>query len=236
MTPNLVIFAALAPVAWLLWTIYRKDSGRPEPAGWLVKAFFYGVVSAYLSLAISMPTGALLGLDIDVERYSSIPQAVADAFLLAAVPEEVAKLVMLWLLLRRNPHFDEHFDGIVYAVCVGLGFAALENVSYLLGGLEDGSWVSIGIVRAFVSVPAHYFFAVLMGYYYSLYHFGISRSPMTRVLILLAPVLAHGIFDSVLFCMQMDEALGGLLMLLFIVFFTKLKGKANIRINELMNK
>lgn len=38
---------------------------------------------------------------------------------------------MLWLLLRNNPYFDEHFDGIVYAVCIGMGFAAIENVLYL---------------------------------------------------------------------------------------------------------
>ena len=36
----------------------------------------------------------------------------------------------MWLVLRRNPHFDERMDGIVYAVCVGLGFAAVENVMY----------------------------------------------------------------------------------------------------------
>lgn len=56
-----------------------------------------------------------------------IKKAITDSLLFAAIPEELAKLFMLWLLLRKNPFFDEHFDGIVYAVCIGLGFAALEN-------------------------------------------------------------------------------------------------------------
>ena len=229
----LVILAALAPVAWLLWTIYRKDSAQPEPTKWLVKAFVYGIGSVFLSLAISMPTSMVLGMNIDNQVYGSFAEAVGDAFFLAAIPEEVAKLFMLWLLLRKNPFFDEHFDGIVYAVCVGLGFAAFENICYLLGGIDDGSWIGIGVARALFSVPAHYFFAILMGYYYSLYHFGIDRSVKAKVMVLVAPILAHGIFDALLFCMRVDESLCGILMLLFIIFFTKLKKRAKLRIEDL---
>ena len=229
----LVILAALAPVAWLLWTIYRKDSAQPEPTKWLVKAFVYGIGSVFLSLAISMPTSMVLGMNIDNQVYGSFAEAVGDAFFLAAIPEEMAKLFMLWLLLRKNPFFDEHFDGIVYAICVGLGFAAFENICYLLGGIDDGSWIGIGVARALFSVPAHYFFAILMGYYYSLYHFGIDRSVKAKVMVLVAPILAHGIFDALLFCMRVDESLCGILMLLFIIFFTKLKKRAKLRIEDL---
>lgn len=234
MTVFLVIFAALAPVAWLLWTIYRKDSVQPEPTKWLVKAFLYGVGSLFLSFAISMPTSIVLGLSVDNQTYESLLEALADAFLLAAIPEEIAKLFMLWLLLRKNPFFDEHLDGIVYAVCVGLGFAALENVCYLINGIEDGSWIGIGVTRAIFTVPAHYFFAILMGYYYSIYHFGVDKSVKTKAMILIAPILAHGLFDSILFCMQIDESLSGIIVILFIVFFTKLKKRAKERIAMLM--
>ena len=233
MTVLLVIFAALVPVAWLLWTIYRKDSVQPEPTKRLVKAIVFGIGSVFLSLAISMPTSMVLGMNIDNQVYGSIAEAVGGAFFLAAIPEEVAKLFMLWLLLRKNPFFDEHFDGIVYAVCVGLGFAAFENICYLLGGIDDGSWIGIGVARALFSVPAHYFFAILMGYYYSLYHFGIDRSVKAKVMVLVAPILAHGIFDALLFCMRVDESLCGILMLLFIIFFTKLKKRAKLRIEDL---
>lgn len=36
----MILFAALLPVAFLLFYIYKKDRYRPEPAGQLVKAFF----------------------------------------------------------------------------------------------------------------------------------------------------------------------------------------------------
>lgn len=234
MTITLVIFTALVPVAWLLWTIYRKDSAQPEPTKWLVKAFVFGGLSVFLSYVVSIPMSIVLGWDIDKQMYSSFLEAIMDSFLLAAIPEELAKLFMLWLLLRKNPFFDEHFDGIVHAVCVGLGFAALENVFYLVSGIDDRSWISIGIVRALISIPAHYFFAILMGYYYSIYHFGVDRSIKAKAMILVAPVIAHGIFDAILFSMQVDESLSGMIMILFIVFFTKLKKRAKEKITYLI--
>ena len=143
---------------------------------------------------------------------------------------------MLWLLLRKNPHFDEKFDGIVYAVCIGMGFAGIENVMYLAGGIEDGSWISIGISRALFSIPGHFLFAVLMGYYYSLYYWGIDRTLKAKAMILVAPVLAHGIFDGILFSMQVDEGLAVIGLFLFLYFFNKLKKRGKERIESLMNQ
>lgn len=232
----LVLVSALAPVAVALWYIFKKDSAQPEPTKWLAKAFWYGVLSAPLSFVFSIPSSEILGLNLDSEVYPSIFNAFADAFLLAAIPEELAKLIMLWLLLKKNPYFDEKFDGIVYAVCIGMGFAGIENVMYLINGIEDGSWISTGITRALFSIPGHFLFAVFMGYYYSLYHFGIDRSPKAMAMILVAPVLAHGIFDGILFCMSVGEGLAVIGMFLFLYFFNKLRKRGKERIESLMNQ
>ena len=230
-----VLLSALAPVAVALWYIFKKDSAQPEPTKWLAKAFWYGVLSALLSFVFSTPLGAIFGLELDAEVYPSIFDAFADAFLLAAIPEELAKLIMLWLLLRKNPHFDEKFDGIVYAVCIGMGFAGIENVMYLVGGMEDGSWIGMGISRALFSIPGHFLFAVLMGYYYSLYYWSIDRSLKAKAMILVAPVLAHGLFDGILFSMNIDEGLATICLFLFLYFFNKLRKRGKERIDSLMN-
>lgn len=232
----LVLLSALAPVAVALLYIFKKDSTQPEPPKWLAKAFGYGVLSALMSFVFSTPLGAIFGLDLDAEVYPSIIDAFADAFLLAAIPEELAKLIMLWLLLRKNPYFDEQFDGIVYAVCIGMGFAGIENVMYLIGGIEDGSWIGMGISRALFSIPGHFLFAVLMGYYYSIYHWGIDRSPKAKALILVAPILAHGIFDGILFSTQVNEGLAVIGLFIFLYFFNKLRNKGKERIESLMNQ
>lgn len=65
-------------------------------------------------------------------EVTSILGSVSTAFFGAAIPEEIAKFFMLWLLLRKIRYFDEKMDGIVYAVCVSLGFEALENIFHTI--------------------------------------------------------------------------------------------------------
>ena len=139
----------------------------------MVKAFFYGVASALLSFCISIPFEKM---GVFVSNYTTVREAVQTAFFAAAIPEEVAKYIMLWLFLRKCKYFDQRMDGIVYAVCVSLGFAALENVFYLIGNYDN--WMSVGISRALTAVPGHFGFGVLMGYYYSLVKFNDDKKTL----------------------------------------------------------
>ena len=225
----LVIFAAIAPVVVLLWQILKRDSANPEPPKMLMKAFFYGMVSTVVTF-IFLPVTEMIG-DITMLDDNPLALAFKQAFFSAALPEEGAKLLMLWLLLRNNPYFDERFDGIVYAVCVGMGFAAVENVLYLFNNYD--SWLSVGIARALFAVPGHFFDAVIMGYYYSHYHFGTRRNPATKTLILAAPVVAHGIYDGILFSYDIDDGVAVVALILFLIFFNRLKKTGRRLIDEL---
>lgn len=222
-----VLIAAVLPVAVLIFYIYRKDRLCPEPAGQLLKAFFFGVLSAPLSFCISVPFGYL---GLYPEEPLSILGAVSASFFGAAIPEELAKLFMLWLLLRKNRYFDEKMDGIVYAVCVSLGFAALENILYLVSNYDD--YIAVGISRALFSIPGHFAFGVLMGYYYSMVRFYPASPRMNRVMLVLAPILAHGIFDSILFAIDVAPAVTGLLVIVFLFFCHRMWKYASKRINE----
>lgn len=226
---HLLIIAALAPVVVLLWQILKRDSANPEPPKMLMKAFFYGMVSTVVTF-IFLPVTEMIG-DITMLDDNPLALAFKQAFFSAALPEEGAKLLMLWLLLRNNPYFDERFDGIVYAVCVGMGFAAVENVLYLFNNYD--SWLSVGIVRALFAVPGHFFDAVIMGYYYSHYHFGTRRNPATKALILAAPVVAHGIYDGILFSYDIDDGVAVVALILFLIFFNRLKKTGRRLIDEL---
>lgn len=226
---HLLIIAALAPVAVLLWQILRRDAANPEPPRMLAKAFLYGMVSTAVTFVL-LPITEAIG-DIVVQNINPLSAAFKQAFFSAALPEEGAKLLMLWLLLRNNPYFDERFDGIVYAVCVGMGFAAVENVLYLFNNYD--SWLSVGIARALFAVPGHFFDAVIMGYYYSHYHFGTRRNPATKALILAAPVVAHGIYDGILFSYDIDDGVAVVALILFLIFFNRLKKTGRRLIDEL---
>lgn len=87
---------ALLHIAILLYYIYHKDKKSLEPTGQLVKAFFYGILSVPLSFCMSIPLG-LIG--VYPAEATSILVSVSTAFFGAAIPEEIAKFLMLWLLL-----------------------------------------------------------------------------------------------------------------------------------------
>ena len=222
-----IIAAALAPVAVLFYYINRKDRSNQEPAKELLKAFGLGILSIFVSLTISLPLGAL---GLFVNDPSTFLGGAATAFFGAAIPEEIAKFLMFWVLVRRSRHFDEHMDGIVYASCVSLGFAALENVMYLFSNYD--AWVSVGISRAIFSVPGHFFFGILMGYYYSLVRFDPVVSKKTRYLVLAAPILAHGAYNSVLFFMDVAPSISMLLMIVFLLLCNKLRKYCSARIKD----
>jgi RsiW-degrading membrane proteinase PrsW (M82 family) len=189
----------------------------------MVKAFFYGVASALLSFCISIPFEKM---GVFVSNYTTVKEAVQTAFFAAAIPEEVAKYIMLWLFLRKCKYFDQRMDGIVYAVCVSLGFAALENVFYLIGNYDN--WMSVGISRALTAVPGHFGFGVLMGYYYSLVKFNDDRK--FRSLVLIAPVLAHTAFNTVLFVMDLTPVLYSVLEMGFVLICVGLWRNGNKKI------
>lgn len=217
--PLFIFVAAVLPAFLLFAFIYWKDKYQREPIGQLLLGFFFGILSCFLSLSISQP---LKFLGFFPDEPTTIYGAIASAFFGAGIPEEGAKLLMLWLLVNRNKYFDEHFDGIVYAATIGLGFAAFENILYLVSNID--TWQTVATARAMFSVPGHFFFAVIMGYFFSLAYFGKGGwRQYARAFYL--PVLLHTTYDALLFVCRVfadNQAIQALLLILFYVFFIKM--------------
>ncbi len=225
----LIIVTALLPALILGWWIYQKDSAQPEPPQMLYKAFFYGVGSTFVTLVVTQLL-AIVGLfTYDLGSFSG---AISTALFAAALPEEMAKLLMLWLFLRSNPYYDEYFDGIVYAACVGLGFAATENIMYLL---QSDDWLGTGIVRGITAVPAHFAIACAMGYFYSKRHFG-DRTTITAVCVLAVPVLIHWIYDVLAFSEGIYPALSVVINILFVLLIYRVYKSTMKRIDDLRRR
>jgi RsiW-degrading membrane proteinase PrsW (M82 family) len=84
-------------------------------------------------------------------------------------------------------------------------------------------------------VPGHYAFAVLMGYYYSVYHF-VNHSPKIAVCTLLAPVLAHGIYDALAMTGMVNPYIGSICYVVLIYFCIKMHKRAHAKILTLAEK
>lgn len=223
---GILLSAALLP-AVLLWIYVWRMDPQKEPGKQLMRAVWYGVGICFpVALFEQVVQTMLFGQG---GHPTTLFDTTATAFLVAAIPEESFKLLALWLVLRHNPYFDEHFDGIVYAVCVGLGFAAMENIGYIVGSGDQ--WASVAIARSLLAVPGHYAFAVMMGYYYSLYHFA-NRSAKIRACILLVPVVAHGVYDALALSGTINTTVGGISFFVLIYFCIKMHKFAYKRMQE----
>ncbi|AEE54175.1 PrsW family glutamic-type intramembrane protease [Haliscomenobacter hydrossis] len=204
-----LLIASITPVMIFLYLINRRDKVQ-EPKKLLAKCFFGGFLSIALALLIDAPLAPFAD-----SISSPFLHAFYNAFIIAAGPEELAKFLVLYWLVWKSADFDQHYDGIIYAVFVSLGFALVENILYVMEG-----GMGVAVARAVLSVPGHGFFAVLMGYYFSLakFHEGTEKNKLL-LKSLWMPILFHGLYDFALFYME-AEGLSPWILIALMVLFT----------------
>lgn len=228
-----LICLAVLPVILILRYVYRKDEEK-EPLRKLIITFVVGCLCV-------IPAGLQEEVLMLFSPSTPILKGLYDGFVVAGFSEEFWKLILLSLVIWRSVEFNEYFDGIVYAVFLSMGFACVENISYVFSSTDLATSFSTAVVRALVSVPGHFLFAVAMGYYFSLAKFDPAKRSIHLTKALIYPFLLHGTFDAIL---MVSENLGGtyiaggLLFILFIYFDVKMwhKGLARIRHMEELSR
>ncbi len=205
------VLAALLPAFFLLRYIYKHDTVEKEPPKLLWKLFFLGVLSAIPACIMELIGGNVLDMFVEPENpvYS-----IVTAFLVVAVVEEGFKFLFLKRATWNNPDFNYRFDGVVYAVFVSLGFAAIENILYVFSyGL------SVALPRALLAVPAHMGFAVFMGAFYGSAQLCRAKGKRAGMYVNLSlsyllPVLLHGIYDA---CAKVNSTYSALVFYGFVI-------------------
>lgn len=187
------VLAAVLPAIFLMRYVYRQDQIEPEPVGLLASLVWKGVLAALAAIVLEFIGQTVLQGLVSEDNPNYVYYL---AFLVVAAVEEGTKLFFLYRRTWKEPNFNYRFDAIVYAVFVSLGFAAFENVKYVLSyGL------SVALPRAILAVPGHMGFAVFMGIFYGRAkrcadwgnRFGCK---VNLILSYLFPVALHGVYDS----------------------------------------
>lgn len=206
----ILLISSITPVIIFLYLIYIKDQIK-EPNALLAKCFLGGFLSIILTLIIALP----------ISYFGSVFQtpllrSLYNAFCCAAIPEELSKFVILYWVVWKSKDFDHHYDGIVYAVFVSLGFALVENILYVF---EHG--FTTAILRAVLAVPGHGFFGVIMGYYLSLSKFNVGEEKRNLIQkSILIPILFHGLYDFLLMYSSANNENNVLLSIVLLIAFT----------------
>jgi len=194
----MLLFAlALAPAIAIIFYIYSKDKYEREPFKNLLISFFLGVLSTVPAVVIQVKLEPKL---LAFVQEKSIVYYGLYAFVVVGLGEEFCKFAMLRLYAYRKKAFNEPFDGIIYSVMISMGFATLENIGYVMQG-----GVFTGLLRMFLSVPAHAAFAVLMGYHVGLAKFDPDHASVHLWKGLLLAAFFHGAFDFFLFLQESKE-------------------------------
>ena len=211
-----LLILAIAPVFLIILYIYYKDKYDKEPKKLLFFSFLLGaIVSIIVTTILYVITDYTY--PISIKGNTSVLQLFIKAFLIVGLIEEFSKYIIVRYFAQTKQEFNEQFDGIVYAVMVSMGFAATENIMYVLqGGVETA------LLRAFTAVPAHATFAVIMGYFMGKAKFSNNRLKLNLSGLLLAVIL-HGAYDFFLFLEFIPGIWIGAFISLFIGLFLSRK-------------
>jgi len=193
--------------------------------GWFLSLVYAGVLylsdryrkESLINVGIAF-TGGVFAIIIITTLHAAFPvlsasstsggflARVFDTFLKAAIPEELAKLAVFFLIVWNFnfEDFSEGFDGMLYMGMIGAGFGAYEDFSYIFsqtfphlgeeGGQAARAFQFITWQRAF---PGHVLFNAISGYFLGRAKFTeVKRKQIKLVSLGLAvAILAHGLFN-----------------------------------------
>jgi len=206
----LLVTLSISPGIFIMVTIYNLDEYDKEPLWLLALAFIFGAINLHLDIDILDFLFSLITAENDFIR-------IGEEALSVGFTEELLKFLVVMLIIYPNKNFDEPFDGIVYSVFVGMGFATAENLAFVMNGSA-----SLAIMRMLSAVPAHFVFAVIMGYYLGKAKTNKKSQFLYIALSLIVPIFFHSLYDYFLFLENVPFIwVGGFVTLLIAFFIAK---------------
>ncbi|HVX77658.1 MAG TPA: PrsW family glutamic-type intramembrane protease [Bradyrhizobium sp.] len=208
--PTVIGTAAIAPALLILWLVIAADE-RPGPVPKVWLAFAFGAASISLLGIVRAPFVRLLAIP-ENPWTSQILHSVFGV----AVPEEVVKILVIVAVSTRRRPLADPMDTVVYGAAAGLGFAAYENLAYLVQHADI--WRALAALRSVLTVPFHGALGIIAGAYLAIARSGTALGAhrhhrdwariSSRLLVLLAPVGLHAAFDFPLLTLQQNPDLG----------------------------
>jgi RsiW-degrading membrane proteinase PrsW (M82 family) len=200
-----VAFSILVALLWLK-KFKKMDKYEKEPERLIFLTFLAGALA-------TIPSVLLESLFRFQDQGSiGILQYLFLSFLWVGIVEEFFKYLAVRLTVYRSKQFNEIMDGMIYMISAALGFAATENVGYMLG-----LGYSVGFLRAIIAYLAHIFFSSILGYYMAKAKIEGSKNWLWIGFIL--AVSLHWLYDSFLVLGTVRTSGGFLLLGLMVWVF-----------------
>jgi RsiW-degrading membrane proteinase PrsW (M82 family) len=202
--PTVIGTAAVAPALLILWLVVAADE-RPGPPVKVWTAFLLGAASISLLGVVRAPFMSIL----TAPENPWVAQIVHSVFGVA-LPEEAVKILVIVAVSTRRRSFVDPMDTVVYGAAAGLGFAAYENLAYLVQ--HSDMWQSLAALRSVLTVPFHGALGIIAGAYLAMARAGTALGAhrhhrdwarlSSRLLMLFGPLALHAGFDFPLLTLQ----------------------------------
>src|ERR1700742_2908175 len=204
--PTVIGTAAVAPALLILWLVIAADE-RPGPAPKVWSAFLLGAASISLLGVVRAPFASILA----TPESPWVGQVLHSLFGVA-VPEEAVKILVIVAVSARRKPLEDPMDTVVYGAAAGLGFAAYENLAYLVQHADI--WRALAALRSVLTVPFHGALGIIAGAYLAIARSGTALGAhrhhrdwariSSRLLVLFAPLGLHAAFDFPLLTLQQN--------------------------------
>ncbi len=166
----------------------------------------------YVFLGGALAAGASVIPEFYLQKYFPLPPDqppyVSPLLPLFSLIEEVAKFLIVYLIVKKSRYFDEGVDAMIYMITAGLGFATVENILNLIG---TDSIIETFTLRSIGATLLHALASGILGFHWARGHLIPG--------ILAAALLHWGFNYLVLFFQNIEIYTTGLLLLAAIFLF-----------------
>ncbi|MEI6222948.1 MAG: PrsW family intramembrane metalloprotease [bacterium] len=205
-TIQLLALACLPCLAIIIY-VWIKDKQEKEPFFLLLLCFILGILSIFPAIIME-----IIGQKLGFHESKDLVGTAIYSFGIIAFSEEISKLFFIRTIAYPRKAFNEAFDGIMYSIMVGMGFAATENIFYVF---SEKNHLTIGVLRMFTAIPMHATCAVIMGYFLGIAKMKGKHTFLLTLTGLLAAIFVHGLYDFLILQQQsVFLSLGSFLTLL----------------------
>lgn len=172
-TLGYAFLGGLLPAFIWLYFLLKEDRRCPEPRTLIALAFVAGMAAVPLALPFEQYAKIYL-----IGNQSILTLPIITAWVLI---EEVLKYAMAASFILWRRAVDESPDYVIYMVTVALGFAAAENMLYLVLPISNGDFlmsVFTGDLRFIGSSLVHVVASASIGFAFA---FSATSRPVVRI-------------------------------------------------------
>ena len=185
------IILVTAPSLVGAWFISTRNNNQLLRKRFVCTSFLFGALAIALVVAINV---AMLCAGVSLPFRSQI--RIVGVFEQALI-EEVSKFLIVLVVSAFSKKFKSVYDYIVLSTSVALGFAALENVVYLIGSKHI---LNTALTRIAICTIGHAACGIMMGFFYGSFKCGLKNANKFKlcaiaILVLLVPSFAHTIHN-----------------------------------------